>query len=71
MQKTYFGELMKAKWSLLQGFVTTVEISAIVIVIGLFAGMIGGLLLVYGPRPVRLLMRLSMSTCCAVSPCWC
>ena len=58
MQKTYFGELMKAKWSLLQGFVTTVEISAIVIVIGLFAGMIGGLLLVYGPRPVRLLMRL-------------
>ncbi len=58
MERTYLGELMKAKWSLFQGFVTTIEISAIVIVIGLAAGMIGGLLLVYGPKPVRLLMRL-------------
>ncbi len=58
MERTYLGELYKAKWSLFQGFLTTLEISALVIVIGLAAGMIGGLLLVYGPKPVRLLMRL-------------
>lgn len=58
VQRTFFGEFWKAKWSLLHGFVTTVEISALVIAIGLAAGVIGGLLLVYGPKPIHLLMRI-------------
>lgn len=58
MERTFFGEFWKAKWSLLNGFLTTIELSLLVIAIGLVAGVIGGLLLVYGPKPVRLLMRL-------------
>jgi polar amino acid transport system permease protein len=57
MQRTFAGEFWKAKWSLLNGFLTTIELSLLVIAIGLAAGVIGGLLLVYGPRPVRWLMR--------------
>lgn len=57
MQRTFFGEFWKAKWSLLNGFITTMELSLLVIAIGLAVGVIGGLLLVYGPKPVRLLMR--------------
>ena len=58
MQRTFLGEFWKARERLFEGFLTTIEISALVIAIGLFLGMIGGLLLVYGPKPVRLLMRL-------------
>lgn len=57
MQRTFFGEFWKAKWSLLNGFITTMELSLLVIAIGLAVGVLGGLLLVYGPKPVRLLMR--------------
>jgi polar amino acid transport system permease protein len=58
MDRTFIGEFLRARERLFEGFLTTLEISSLVIVIGLAAGVIGGLLLVYGPRPVRLLMRL-------------
>lgn len=57
MQRTFLGEFWKSRERLFEGFLTTIEISGLVIAIGLVAGMIGGLLLVYGPKPVRLLMR--------------
>ena len=57
MERTFLGEFLKARERLFEGFLTTIEISALVIAIGLVTGVIGGLLLVYGPRPVRLLMR--------------
>ena len=57
MERTFLGEFLKARERLFEGFLTTIEISALVIAIALVTGVIGGLLLVYGPRPVRLLMR--------------
>lgn len=57
MERTFLGEFLKARERLFEGFLTTIEISSLVILIGLATGVIGGLLLVYGPKPVRFLMR--------------
>src|SRR3546814_8533912 len=58
MERTFFNEFWKGRERLFEGFLATLEISGLVIVIGLVVGTIFGLLLVYGPRPIRILMRI-------------
>lgn len=50
-------EIYVARWTLSGGLLTTLEISALVIVIGTFAGGLIGLGLCYGPIVLRLLLR--------------
>ncbi|WP_372613857.1 amino acid ABC transporter permease [Halomonas sp.] len=47
-----------ARWPLVQGLGDTMLISAVAIVLGTMLGLIVGLLLSYGNRPVRLVVRL-------------
>ena len=54
----FLYEAWIARYGLLQGLLTTAELSAIVIVAGSLLGVVGGLGLVYGALPLRLLVRL-------------
>jgi len=47
---------------ILRGFLVTCEASALVIVCGTIIGLFGGLSLLYGPRPLRLLVRIYVDT---------
>jgi polar amino acid transport system permease protein len=53
----FLRELSIAAWPLLDGFVLTVWISVSVIIAGSLAGALCGVLLTYGPRPARWLLR--------------
>lgn len=57
MERTFWNELWIARWSLLQAFTVTVEVSVMVIILGSLVGMAGGLILVYGYRPFRWAVR--------------
>ena len=57
MERTFWNELWIARWSLLQAFGVTVEVAVMVILVGTALGLIGGLVLVYGYRPFRWLIR--------------
>lgn len=52
-----FTEIYKARWTLLSGLGTTLEISGIVIATGTVAGLLIGLGLAYGNLVLRLLLR--------------
>ena len=52
-----FHQIYVARWTLFGGLVTTLEISALVIVIGTIAGLLVGLGLCFGHITVRLAMR--------------
>lgn len=49
--------VLKNSNPLLQGLLVTLELAAIVILLGTLIGIVGGLALSYGPRPLRLLVR--------------
>lgn len=53
----FLDQLGMARYSLLDGFARTIEASIVSIVLGTILGGIVGVLLVYGPRAVRLLCR--------------
>jgi polar amino acid transport system permease protein len=55
---TFLYEAWVARWSLLQGLGVTVAASSVTILIGTILGLLGGLILVYAPRPLNWLMRL-------------
>jgi len=50
-------EIFVARWTLLSGFTTTMEVSVLVIIIGTIFGLLLGLGLTYGNRPLRWLIR--------------
>ena len=52
-----FHEIYVARWTLANGLLTTLEISAIVIAAGTIAGVAIGIGLAYGPLLLRLLLR--------------
>jgi polar amino acid transport system permease protein len=54
---TFWNELYKARFALWNGFLNTIELSIFVIIIGTFIGLIGGLILLYMPRPLRWVWR--------------
>jgi polar amino acid transport system permease protein len=45
-----------------RGFLITLEASALIIVFGTLIGLVGGTLLLYGPKPLRLLVRVYVDT---------
>jgi len=47
---------------ILRGLLITLEVSALVLVIGTAIGIVGGLLLLYGARPLRVLARIYVDT---------
>lgn len=47
---------------ILKGLLITLEVSALVLVIGTGIGIVGGLLLLYGARPLRVLARIYVDT---------
>ena len=47
---------------ILRGLLITLEVSALVLVIGTGIGIVGGLLLLYGARPLRVLARIYVDT---------
>jgi polar amino acid transport system permease protein len=51
-----------ARFSLLSGLASTLELSILAILIGTLLGLVGGALLYYGTWPVRLLMRMYVDT---------
>jgi polar amino acid transport system permease protein len=53
----FLHELWVARWPLVQGFVLTIEVSAAAIVAGSALGLLVGISLAYGPRPLRWLCR--------------
>jgi polar amino acid transport system permease protein len=53
----FFEQLWMARYSLLQGFINTIETSAAAIVFGTMIGLIVGVLITYGPRLVQFLCR--------------
>jgi polar amino acid transport system permease protein len=54
----FLSELWVARWAIAQGLGTTVLISALAIVLGSILGIFVGLILVYGGRPSRFLVRI-------------
>jgi polar amino acid transport system permease protein len=58
MERTFWSEFWRARWAILDGVTLTIEVSVLVILIGTIAGALGSLLLVYGWRPFRWLVRL-------------
>jgi polar amino acid transport system permease protein len=53
----FLHEVWVARWALLQGFVLTIEVSAAAIVAGSLLGLLLGVSLAYGPRPLRWICR--------------
>lgn len=53
----FLHELWVARWALVEGFVLTIEVSAAAIVAGSILGLLVGVSLAYGPRPLRWLCR--------------
>jgi polar amino acid transport system permease protein len=54
---SFLYEAWVARFALMNGMAVTAELSLLVIAIGSLIGALGGLLLVYAPLPVRLLVR--------------
>lgn len=55
--ETFFSELWMARVALVEGFIRTIETSAVSILLGTALGLVIGILLVYGPLVLRLLCR--------------
>jgi polar amino acid transport system permease protein len=55
---TFWGQLWLARWSLLEGIGLTAAVSVLTILAGTLLGVLGGLALAYGVRPLRWPMRL-------------
>jgi polar amino acid transport system permease protein len=53
----FFDQLWLARFSLLQGFLNTIEASAAAIVMGTVIGLVVGMLITYGPWVVRFICR--------------
>lgn len=53
----FLHEVWVGRWALLQGFVLTIEVSAAAIVAGSALGLLVGVSLAHGPRPLRWLCR--------------
>lgn len=53
----FLHELWVARWALVEGFVLTIEVSVAAIVAGSILGLLVGVSLAYGPRPLRWLCR--------------
>jgi len=54
---TFLFEAWVARWQLLSGLGVTAQLSVLTITIGTLIGAVGGIALVYGPWPVRVLVR--------------
>jgi polar amino acid transport system permease protein len=55
--QTFWEQLWVARFALLNGLAVTAQVSAIAIAIGSLIGMAGGVVLQYGPRPARWIVR--------------
>lgn len=68
MERTFWTELWKVRWSLLNGAVVSVELAALVIILGTVVGIAGGLILTYGWRPFRWVVRFYVDVMRGIPP---
>jgi polar amino acid transport system permease protein len=68
MERTFWSELWQARFALLNAALLTFESAALVILLGTALGLVGGLVLAYGWRPLRWLVRFYVDVMRGIPP---